>query len=113
MTDPGGASEAEYRILDVVSTTEVKIESFLPFAPASGLDWDIYTQPLVKRHKAAFVILNNFLKYHMFSVEFDASLLSVLPSNLIADLQELVFVAKPSYTYLVLTPAAFLSASVL
>jgi hypothetical protein len=103
--DPAGAVD-QYRILSIVSATRVQIEAFEPVTSAAGLDWELRTGPLAKRHKAAFVILNQFLKHHLFFVRFDVTLLTQLSGDLLADLQELVFVAKPTYTYLVLSPSA-------
>lgn len=99
----GGAS---YRISAIVSTTRVRIVSYVPLpitgtAPAT---WEVIAGTIPLRHTAAYVILDRLLKYHLFTVRFDGYLLDQLPSNVIRDLQELVFVAKPTYTYLVLTP---------
>ena len=95
-----------YLIETRVSSTRVKVQAFLDLPAASGLTWRIETGTLPKRNKAAFVILDKVLKYHLFQVEFDSTLLDVLRANIIDDLNELVFAAKPSYTYLVVTPAA-------
>lgn len=105
-TEPGTSSEQEFRITSIVSASEVKVEAFTDIEDASGLDWEINSRTLAKRHKAAFIILDKFLKHHLFSVRFDLHLLDLLPSSIIDDLRELVFVAKPTYTYLVLTPTA-------
>lgn len=99
------AGGTTYRITEIVSATEVKLEAFTEVASLSSQSWEILASPLAKRHKAAFVILNEVLKHQMFEVEFDAALLGILPANVITDLEELVFVAKPTYTYLVLTPS--------
>jgi hypothetical protein len=42
----------------------------------------------------------------MFYVTFNPALLGTLGSELLADLQSLVFVAKPSYTYIVVSPSS-------
>jgi hypothetical protein len=89
-----------------ISTTRIKIQSFLPVVNGAVASWSVLTGTLPKRHKAAFVILDKLLKYHLFQVHFDLTLLNVLNSNILVDLQELVFVAKPSYTYIAVTPAA-------
>lgn len=95
-----------YRITEIVSATRVRIETFVPVAAASGLSWEIYSLPLPKRNKAAFVVIDKFLKYHLFTVGFDSSLLDFLRIDFFSDLQELVFQAKPTHTYIVLQPAA-------
>jgi len=104
--DPGGPAEASYRMLLNVSPTEVTLEAFVDVEDASGLSWEIQSSTLMKRHKMAFVVLNRYLKYHLFSVDFDISLLGQISSTLLTDLQELVFVAKPTYTYILVSPSA-------
>lgn len=95
-----------YRITQVLSGTRVRIETFLPITASSGLSWEVQTLPLAKRNKAAFVIIDRFLKYHLFSVSFDTSLLGILRTDFFSDLQDLLVTAKPSHTYLVLSPSA-------
>jgi hypothetical protein len=95
-----------YRIMLIVSPTRVQVEAFVDVADQVGLAWNIRSGALPKRHKAAFVILDKVLKHHLFSVRFDIALMNQLSLTLIEDLQELVLIAKPSYTYIVLTPAA-------
>lgn len=107
VVDPAGTPRI-YRITVIVSGTRVQIESFDPIsAPLTSLDWEIRSQPVPVRHKMAFIVLDKFLKQHLFSVTFDSSLLTQVSSTLITDLQELVFVAKPSYTYIILRPSTF------
>jgi hypothetical protein len=106
VVDPGGPAEATFRILPTVSATTVNLEAFVDVEDATGLAWEIRSSPLPKRHKMAFVVLNQFLKHHIFSVDFDISLLGQVSSTLLTDLQELVVVAKPSYTYIVVSPSA-------
>lgn len=100
----GGGS---YRIANVLTATNAQIVSDVPLtSTAPGvLPWSLRAGTLPLRHKAAYVILDRLLKYHVFSVAFDAYLVDKLPSSVIQDLEELVFVAKPAYTYLFLTPA--------
>ena len=96
----------DYRISGIVSATQVRIVSYLPL-PYDGLplvDWELITGTLPLRHTAAYVILDTLLKHHLFTVRFDAFLLAVLQTDVLKDLQDLVFAAKPTYTYLVLTP---------
>lgn len=97
-----------YRIVEIVSTNRIRIESFTPVTNASGLTWQVESQPVALRHKAAFVIMDTWLKYHTFYVSFNPALLGSLGSDLIVDLQELVFTAKPTYTYIVLAPSTLL-----
>ncbi len=69
------------------------------FVPASGA-------ALSMRHHIAFVVLDSILKYHLFYVSFNPVLLGRLSTDLIRDLEEFVFIAKPSYTYIVLSPSS-------
>ena len=61
---------------------------------------------LPMRHHVAFVILDNGLKQHLFYVSFNPVLFDRLSPALIQDLQEFVFVARPAYTYIVLSPSS-------
>jgi len=106
VVDPGGPTEATFRILLNVSATVVELEAFVDVDDASGLSWQVVSSPLAKRHKMAFVVLNRYLKYHLFSVDFDISLLGQVSSSLVTDLQELVFAAKPAYTFVLVSPSA-------
>lgn len=95
-----------YRITEQLTTQRVKLEAFTRVFNASGLAWSVETQAVALRHKAAFVVLDTWLKYHLFSVTFNASLFGQVSPTLITDLQELVFTAKPSYTYVILSPSS-------
>lgn len=95
-----------YRIIEVISSTSIKLEAFVRVLNASGLAWQVESQPVALRHKAAFVVLDTWLKYHLFSLSFDPSLLGQLGAELINDLQALVLIAKPTYTYVIVTPSS-------
>jgi hypothetical protein len=62
----------------------------------------------VFRHRVAFVLMDRYLKYHTFSVKFDAAALSASSGSAfaqsISDLNDLVLSAKPSHTYVFTTP---------
>lgn len=49
------------------------------------------------RHCAAFILFDRFLKLHMFSVDYNTAI--PLTEQFTQDMNELVLVAKPSYTY--------------
>ncbi len=100
-----GLAAGRYLISTLVSPTRVQIQAFVDVADTVGATWEVLTGTLPKRHKAAFVIIDKVLKHHLFEVRFDASLLTQLSVTLFTDLEELVFVAKPTYTYIVLTPS--------
>jgi hypothetical protein len=71
------------------------------FSPAPG-------HP-VFRHRLAFVLMDRYLKYHTFFVRFDPALFSTDSGAQFArnfsDLNALIFSAKPSHTYLMVSPA--------
>jgi hypothetical protein len=56
---------------------------------------DMATSPF--RHSVGFILFDRYLKFHMFYVEFDVDL--ELDNQFKEDLQDIVLVAKPSYTY--------------
>jgi hypothetical protein len=58
----------------------------------------------IYRHKVAFTLFDRFFKCHMFFVEIDAGL--ELGEQFRTDLEELILVAKPSYTYPYVEPNA-------
>jgi hypothetical protein len=62
----------------------------------------------VFRHRMAFVLMDRYLKFHTFSVKFDAAALSLAAGAAFAqglkDLNELVLTAKPAHTYAFTTP---------
>lgn len=59
-----------------------------------------------KRRRFANVIMNTFLKYHMFYVHLDPTVFQNFSGQFIADLRELVLIAKPSYTYVYIEPTS-------
>lgn len=97
---------ADYLVTRIVSATMVQLSTpnYVPPGLAPG-SWEFRAGTVAMRHKAAYVVLDTRMKYHLFTVAFDAFLLDQLPANVISELQELVFVAKPTYTYLIVTPA--------
>ena len=99
--------QGDFRILEVISPLRVRIESFIPLNPSTGVAWSLSAKPRAKRHKAAFVLLNDHLKNHLFAVRFDSSLLDRLAPTLVQDLNDLVLVAKPAYTFIVVSPLTF------
>ena len=60
------------------------------------------TQP-VYRHKVAFTLFDMYLKYHMFMVNIHPQV--IIDSTLRDDLDELVLIVKPSYTYPYVEPS--------
>lgn len=63
----------------------------------------ISTNP-ASRRKMANVAMERFLKWHLFYVSFDDTVISVLDPDFIRDLQELVVVGKPGYKYIYVEP---------
>lgn len=73
---------------------------------------ELTPQPLrVYRRRMAFVLMDRYLKYHTFSVSFDAAAISTGTGAAFAqgirDLNELVLTARPSHTYVFTRPATF------
>lgn len=66
---------------------------------------NIATYP-AKRRRFANVVMNTFLKYHMFYVHLDPTVFQQFSGQFIADLRELVLVAKPGYTYVYIEPTS-------
>ena len=79
-----------------------------------GADEDGFIPPSghpVFRHRLAFVLMDRYLKYHTFSIKFNAIELAAavgdaLPQSL-KDLNELVLTARPSHTFPFTTPETF------
>lgn len=79
-----------------------------------GADEDGFVPPPghpVFRHRLAFVLMDRYLKYHTFSIKFNAIELAAavgdaLPQSL-KDLNELVLTARPSHTFPFTTPETF------
>ena len=65
----------------------------------------------IYRHCMAFVVMDEYLKYHTFSVKFNAAALSASTGTAfaqsLADLNNLVLVSKPSHTFAFVTPTTF------
>jgi hypothetical protein len=59
-----------------------------------------------KRRRFANVVMNTFLKYHMFYVHLDPVVFQRFSGQFIADLRELVLIAKPGYTYVYIEPTS-------
>jgi hypothetical protein len=68
------------------------------------------------RHRLAFVLMDRYLKFHTFSVTFDAGALSAVEGSAFAqsldDLNNLVLSARPAHTYPFTTPGTFLTDSI-
>jgi len=65
--------------------------TYTPIDPYTSLPTDIY------RHTAAFMLFDRYLKFHMFYIGIDNSV--DLDTQFLEDLEELILVVKPSYTY--------------
>ncbi|RLI88029.1 MAG: hypothetical protein DRP01_00315 [Archaeoglobales archaeon] len=65
--------------------------TYTPIDPYTTLPTDIY------RHTAAFMLFDRYLKFHMFYIGIDNSV--DLDTQFLEDLEELILVVKPSYTY--------------
>jgi len=59
-----------------------------------------------KRRKMANVVMNTFLKYHLFFVKLDPAIYGLIEGTFIQDVLELVLIAKPGYKYVYIEPAS-------
>lgn len=82
---------------------------FLIGADSTGFVPEPSTGILPLRHNIAFVVLDTWLKHHLFYVSFSSKLVGHLSADLLRDLEALVFVAKPAYTYIILSPTSAFS----
>ncbi len=71
-------------------------------SPAVGVLGGATLPVSLHRHNVAFVLFDRYLKMHMYYIEIDAEL--ELDEQFKEDLEELVLVAKPSYTYPAVEP---------
>ena len=104
---PAGLAQTDFLITNRLSANQLEIQSFveLPLS-TSALDFEIHSRPLPMRNKMAFVVLERFLKHHLFYVRFDSILLDILGPTILTDLQAFVIINKPTYTYVLVTPSA-------
>lgn len=63
----------------------------------------IATHP-AKRRKMANVAMERFLRWNVFFVRFDNTVISLLDADFVDDLLELILVAKPGYRYMFIEP---------
>jgi hypothetical protein len=83
------------------------------FIPTPRVE-DGVTLPIL-RHRLAFVLMDQYLKFHTFSVSFDAIALSAIASSAAAfaqsldNLNTLVQSAKPAHTFAFTVPGTYLS----
>lgn len=69
-------------------------ENGIVHTPTNGVG----SEPVpIHRHKAAFIIFDRYMKFHMFLVDIAEGL--QLPVQFVQDLEELILITKPSYTY--------------
>jgi hypothetical protein len=59
-----------------------------------------------KRRKLANVMMNTWLKYHMFYVRFDSVVNTLVTPEFLNDLRELIIIAKPGWKILYIEPAS-------
>jgi len=59
-----------------------------------------------KRRKMANVVMNIFLKYHIFFVRLDSAIYGLVSGSFIQDIRELLLVAKPGYKFVYIEPAS-------
>jgi len=77
---------------------------------ADPRDGDGNSVPLY-RHKAAYMLFDQQLKFHMFLVDIDSGL--QLDQDFRTDLEEIILIAKPAYTYPYVTPGTLFKDAVI
>jgi len=95
-----------FQILAFVNPTKVVLVPLAPFVPESLLSWGYFKGHLATkpyRHNAAFILMDRFLKLHMFGVLVDASV--SLTNILVTDLVKLLKDVKPVHTALYFRPS--------
>ncbi len=95
-------------VIDPIDGAKIGDPGFLIGADHTGFSPDATTGAVPMRYNVAFVVLDTWLKHHLFYVSFNPVLMGSLSASLIRDLENLVFVAKPAYTYIILSPASLL-----
>jgi len=94
-----------FKILTYVNPRRVILIPSGPFIPEALLSWGYFEGHLaVKpyRHNAAFILMDRFLKLHMFAVLVDSSV--TLTTILVSDLQKILKDVKPVHTALYFRP---------
>jgi hypothetical protein len=94
-----------FKIVTYVSATRVTLLPAAPFVPETLLHWGYFQGHVTAhpyRHNAAFILVDRFLKLHMFAVLVDASV--HLTGLLVNDLQKILSDVKPVHTALYFRP---------
>jgi hypothetical protein len=94
-----------FQILSMNSPSQVVLQpGAFPFQAEFDLTWSTYRHnaAVPYRHKASFILMDRFLKLHMFAVLVDAAV--SLTGILVSDLQKLLKDVKPVHTALYFRP---------
>ena len=100
------SSQLIEHIIDPIDQAAVGDPGLLIGADHTGFSPDESILPL--RHRLSYVLIDTWLKHHLFYVSFNPVLMGSISAGLLRDLENLVFVARPAYTYIVLSPASIL-----
>jgi hypothetical protein len=101
--------KGSYKIMDVsLDNMTITLERFPPpgFSPIGDcfiLQRDLDLPPFLFRRTVGFVLFDSFLKYHCLFAKINMQ--SAINTNFIRCLSTILGVAKPSYTYLFVSPA--------
>ena len=100
-----GVNTGIFQIATYISPTQVTLTPLTFFTPEEDLSWGYFTGHIATvpyRHNAAFILLDRFLKLHMFAVLVDQSV--QLTGLLVTDLQKILRDVKPVHTALYFRP---------
>jgi hypothetical protein len=109
ISNSSNGNNGDYKIGTVISGTDVLVTSALQADEGTGFlaatDGVYYedTTPALRR-KMSNVVMERFLRWNIFFVRFDATLIDVIDPDFIDDLIELILVAKPGYRYMYTEP---------
>ena len=101
------SSRTLFRIATVLNATTVSLVN--PYEDMGNgtfpvASMTVQSTPLVKRHTAAFMVVDKLLKHHLFSIRFDVALRDLFSADFLQSIQALALKAVPAYTYAVVTP---------
>jgi hypothetical protein len=98
-------NDGDYQI-DTVLSPFLVIVNQAPAANETSMPTAIYFEDTTpaKRRKMANVVMERFLRWNIFFVRFDETVIDVLDADFIDDLLELILVAKPGYRYMFIEP---------
>jgi hypothetical protein len=107
------ANVGAFLIATYISPTSVTLIPVAPFVPETLLHWGYFKGHLGAtpyRHNAAFILMDRFLKLHMFAVLVDSSI--SLTNVLVTDVVKILKDVKPVHTALYFKPSTAFNDSI-